>query len=311
MKTTITILLFCFSIDSYCCDNCNVYMNITPNDNKHEIGFYFRQRQMMGLYSPFGQQIMTKHAGHGNNPKFWGNKVTELYNTIELRGKIAEGNRFTTYIILPFVNNIQVIENVETNRINGVGDPTIIQSFQLIDPFKSYNNTNFTQRLEFGAGVKAPLGQIEKTINEEVQNLDLQPGTGSWDMIGIVKYWMKFSNFGSMMNLNYKWNGRNKEEYRYGNTFNGTLNLFYQTNFNSLTLMPVVGVNVEKAAFDESSEIHEDTGGTSCFIQGGLRLFYKGLSLFGEYQKSVSNNFNGFRQLINKHKINVGLAYNF
>ena len=310
MKTITTFLLCWSSLSVYCCDNCNVYMSITPNDNKHEIGFFYRQRMMMGLYNPFGQQTMLKHAGHGNNPKFWGNRVTENYNTFELRGKIAEGNRLKTYVILPFVYNTQVIEGVESNAINGIGDPTIIQSVQVLDPVKEYTNPNFTQRFELGAGIKFPFGRTNKMINEEVQNLDLQPGSGSWDLLGIVKYWMKLGDFGNMLNVNYKWNGQNKDQYRYGNTFNATLNLFYQTKIKDLTLMPILGANVEKAAFDESTEIHIDTGGISWFIQGGLRLYYKGFALFGEYQKAVSNKFNGYTQLINKHKINLGLAYN-
>lgn len=311
MKLITTALLCWSSILAYCCDNCNVYLNITPNDNRHEIGIYYRQRQMMGLYSPFGQQMMTKHAAHGNNPKFWGNQVTEHYNTFELRGKIAEGDRLRTYLIVPFVYNTQEIKGVESRQVGGIGDPVVIQSVQLFDPFKAYNNPNFTQRFEIGAGVKFPAGKTDIIINEELINLDLQPGSGSWDFLGVFKYWMKLGNFGSMMNVNYKWNDQNKDRYSYGNTFNATLNLFYQTKIKELTFMPIAGANVEKAAFDESTEIHEDTGGTGWFIQGGLRLYYKGFGLFGEYQKSVSNSFNGYTQLINKHKINVGLAYTF
>jgi hypothetical protein len=310
-QSTTIIFLLMFSSVSFGCDNCNVYLNLTPDDGKHKIGFFYRMRGMQGLYNGYGLQTMTKHAAHGNDPAFWGNHVQETFRTYELRAEFQLKNRWRTYFFMPFVQNSQYIEGTERYTVSGLSDPILMQGFQLIDPTRPPKNEQLTQRLEIGAGIKAPLGRIDLIVNNLRPNLDLQPGSGSWDILSFVKYTLQFENIGAVVNANYKWNGMNKENYRYGNVLNATLNAFYQIDLGSLTLVPMLNANGEFAAYDESFIQHEDTGGLAVFAGGGLQLFWKGISLFGEFQKAISNRMNGFSQLINKHKINVGLSYYF
>lgn len=266
---------------------------------------------MQGLYNGFGLQTMTKHAAHGNDPAFWGNQVQENFRTYELRGNFQIGNRLKTYVIIPFVQNSQYIDKEERFTVSGFGDPILIQGFQLIDPTRISKFENITQRMEMGFGVKFPLGKIDKWIDNTRPNLDLQAGTGSWDLLTYAKYTLMVRKAGLILNTNYKWNTANKEAYKYGNVVNGTLNFFYQTELKQLTFIPMVGLNVEYAQCDFSTEVHLDTGGKAFFAGGGLQMFWKGIKLFGEFQKAVSNKMNGYTQLINKHKINIGLSYYF
>jgi len=218
-------------------------------------------------------------------------------------------NRWTTYLIVPYILNTQKIENIKRYQLDGVGDPTVLQGIHLINPSKVYANQNFNQRLEIGAGVKIPLGSLDKKYKGEIPHIDLQPGTGSWDAIGFVKYQMKIKNAGVSYNLNYKWNGENINNYKYGNTLNQSLNLFHQTKMGNLTLIPMVGTSIERAGFDSSTIDYEDTGGFALFLQGGIQFYFNNFMLFGEYQKAVLNKMNGYTQLINKQKINIGITY--
>lgn len=311
MKLTLTGLLFVFLQIGFSCDNCNLYVGVSPDDAKHSIGVYFRNRMMMGHYSPFGIQTLQKHANHGNNQSFWGNQVTESYCTYELRAKIVLNKRLRTYFILPVVNNRQYIAEQLISDNVGVGDPIIMQGVHVLDPTAEYSNPNFTQRLEFCAGIKLPIGSITQEQNETLLNLDLQPGSGSWDILGMMKYLMRIKNFGLAFNTSYSWRNFNGQDYKYGNSFNSEINLFYQTKMKQFTLLPTAGMSVEQATFDQSSEIHLDTGGQVFFIQGGLKFYLKGFQLFGEFQKAISNQMNGYTQLITKYKINAGIAYNF
>ncbi|UKN02829.1 hypothetical protein K6119_04775 [Paracrocinitomix mangrovi] len=306
---TLTLMLLYFSV-GFACDGCSVYLGLTPNDEKHNIGLYYRYRSMHGQYSLSGTQTLTKHASHGNNPNFWGNTITENYNTFELRANLIFNYRLKTYIILPFTLNNQLINNISQYPIYGFGDPVIIQSYQLIDPLKTYKNENFTQRLELGMGIKAPLGKIDKLVNNERPNLDLQPGSGSWDIIWMMKYNMKIKNTGFMSMANYKWNTMNSELYKYGNTFNFNLMMFYQTKIKSLTFLPMAGTYFENATMDESTIIHEDTGGSIYYLSGGFQLYWGKFKLFTEYQRAVKNKLNGYSQLITRQRINLGLIYN-
>jgi hypothetical protein len=266
---------------------------------------------MHGLYNGFGLQTLTKHAAHGNDPSFWGNQVREEFRTYELRGEFLIANRWKTYIVLPFIQNSQYINNIERYTVAGIGDPLLLQGFQVFDPTIPRNKEEISQRLELGIGLKAPLGKIDKIIGNLRPNLDLQPGSGSWDMLSYFKYIFKYKDCGFMVNGNYKVNAKNKSGYKYGNVFNSTLNLFYQTELRSFSFIPMIGMNFEQGNHDSSSEVHFDTGGYAIFVQGGLQLFWKQFKLFGEYLRAVCNELNGYTQLINKHKINVGLTYNF
>lgn len=311
MKTITLLSLILFYFHSFSCDNCNIYMGLSPNDDKNMVGVYYRNRLMMGAYNFYGLQTMLKHASHGNDPAFWGNQVIEQYNTIELRGEFLIKKRWRTTVILPYIINTQAIDGVRRFSINGISDPIILQGYQLINPYKLCTEDDVIQRLEIGAGIKIPLGQTRLEQNGLIPNLDLQPGSGSWDGLVYLKYILKYKDFGLTANSNLKINGKNQEDYRYGSTLNATFNLFYQTKLKELTLMPMIGLNYERASFDESVETHFDTGGGALFAQLGLKVFLKNFVLFGEFQKAVSNKMNGYSQLINKHKLNLGLAYKF
>ena len=114
-----------------------------------------------------------------------------------------------------------------------------------------------------------------------------------------------------MANMNYKVNFSNRDGYKYGNTFNGTLDVFFQTKVKKFTFMPMLGSNVEQAAYDGSDIKYNNTGGYAVFANIGIQTFWKDFQLFGEFQKAVSNKMNGYNQLINKYKVNIGLIYNF
>jgi hypothetical protein len=311
MKTIIMMSLFIICQNAFCCDNCNVYLGVTPNDDRNSVSFMYRNRLMMGSYNAYGLQTMLKHAAHGNDPAFWGNVISEHFNTYELRAQFLLKKRWRTSLILPYIHNSQFINGSDRYELNGFGDPIVLQGYQLINPYVEDDEQKAKHRLEIGAGIKLPLGKINLLNHNERPNLDLQPGTGSLDYLGYVKYILKYKNFGATTNLNYKLNTHNAEGYRYGNTTNATLNLFYQTKVANFTFIPTVGANIEQTNHDFSIEEHFDTGGHVIFGQLGLKVFWKTFSIFGEFQKAVSNKLKGYTQLINKHKLNVGFAYNF
>ena len=319
MKKIALICLLFISISTIACDGCNVFVNFSPNDYKNRISIFTRNRMMIGEYNMFGQMILTKHASHGNDPSFWNKQVVEQYNTIELRGNFYLNEVWKTTLILPIINNHQTVGSNSRFIVNGVADPIIMESYQLYNSFKT-NKTKFKHRLEVGAGIKIPLGKINKTYINGTPNLDLQPGTGSFDYIGSLTYVTKYKRVGLYSNINYKINGYNNEAYRYGNTLNSTFNMFYQTKGEKLSFTPSVGVYVEKMAFDknkyaQNSEItkivYKDTGGKVLFANVGLKMYTGRFTLTSEFQKVFKSQLNGYTQLLTRYKINVGLTYTF
>jgi len=314
------ILFFFVSTYSFACDGCNVFVNFSPNDYKNRISIFTRNRMMMGEYNMFGQMTLTKHASHGNDPSFWNNQVVEQYNTVELRGDFYIREIWKTTVILPYINNHQTVVDENRYVVNGFSDPILMESFQIYNSFKSDNSKKFVHRLEVGIGVKFPLGKINRAYEVGVPNLDLQPGTGSFDYLGSLTYITKYKQFGVYSNFNYKFNTYNVEDYKYGNTTNLTLNAFYQTKGEKISFMPSVGAYVEQMSFDKNryaqqneliSIDHQDTGGQILFANAGLKVFKGSFVLTTEYQKVMGVRLNGYTQLITRHRINVGLTYSF
>ena len=320
MKKIVTIVLLFISTYSIACDGCNVFVNFSPNDYKNRISLFARNRMMIGEYNMFGLMTLTKHASHGNDPSFWNKQVIEQYNTLELRGDFYFKEVWKTTLILPFIVNQQVVGDDERFLVNGFSDPIIMESYQVYNSFKTDDKSAVLHRLEVGVGVKLPLGKIDKTYENGEPNLDLQPGTGSFDILGSLTYIAKYKQFGMYSNLNYKFNGYNSTDYKYGNTSNANINVFYQTKGDKISLVPSVGAYVEQMSFDKSrfeqnNEVtildYTDTGGQILFANVGLKVYTGKFAFTAEYRKVLGSNLNGHTQLLTRHKINLGVTYNF
>lgn len=317
MKQFATSFALFVSFVGIACDNCNVYLSFSPTDYKNSISLFSRQRELFGAYNQIGEMIATKHTGH-NEPAFWGKKVTETYQTAELRGSFYIRDKWKTTIILPYVHNNQSIENTTRYDLHGFGDPIVLQSYQLYSTKKDTTNQPFYQRLLIGGGIKFPLGKTTRMFENGKPNLDLQPGSGSWDLISFAAYTFKYKFLGMENNVNFKWNGKDVFQYKYGNTLNATSSLFAQVEFKVVTLRAYSGLYFEKAQmdethyyFDEPPMIHGDTGGNVLFANYGVKVFLDKFTIFGEYQDNIHSKLNGYTQLLTRNRINLGLTYNF
>ncbi|NOQ75009.1 MAG: hypothetical protein GQ574_23550 [Crocinitomix sp.] len=311
-------ILLWFPFLSFACDNCNVYLNLSPNDYKNSIGIFMRHREMYGEYNLLGEMITTRHAGHGNDMAFWGEKVVEKYFTYELRGSFYIREKWKTSVILPMVNNLQQIGDYRRYNITGIGDPIIMESYQVFNTKQDALSGALKQRLSIGAGLKFPLGKTNLEYTNGIPNLDLQPGTGSWDALVFIAYTVKWKFAGITANVNHKRNGLDAEDYRYGAVTNGTLNLFSDLSFKRFKVRLSTGVYIEHAQMDEtalySNELpfkHYDTGGTVLFGNGKIQVFTDHFTAFLEYQTPLKNSLNGYTQLLTKNKINTGIIYTF
>jgi hypothetical protein len=318
MKILILSLLIAISSASFACDNCNVYLNLSPNDYQNSISIYARQRLMFGEFNFFGEMITPQHAGHGYDMALWGNQVVETYQTYEARASFYLRERWNTRIILPFENNTQTIGDHRRYQVQGIGDPIILQSYQLINTKRDTAKNEFAQRLSVGGGIKFPLGKTNLHYENGTPNLDLQPGSGSWDLLGMFVYLMKYRFVGLSSNLTVKWNGKDLQNYRYGLSSNLNFNLFADLNIKKSTLRLTGGTYIERAELDasysfvdQSKTLHDNTGGTLFFANGGLQFFTKKFQLFGEYQHCLAQELNGYTQMLTKNKINLGITYNF
>lgn len=318
MKKLLTGILLGFSWFGLACDNCNVYLNLSPNDYRNSINLLMRQRMMFGEYSGLGEQIATLHAGHGNDQAFWGKKVFETYQTYELRGNFYIRERWKATAIIPVVNNAQYIADFERYKIQGIADPIGLISYQVYNTRRDTVKKTFSQRLSIGGGIKLPLGKTNLQYENGTPNLDLQPGSGSWDLLTYAAYSFKWRFIGINSNINLKMNGKDQTNYQYGKTINARSDLFVDMGRKKVKVRLSSGFYLERAAWDRThygsegeAYDHEDTGGQILFTNFGARLFVSDFVLFGEFQKTIKSELNGYTQLLTRNKLNVGLTYNF
>ncbi len=311
MKRILVIVLLLSSITSFACDNCNIFLNISPNDYRNSFGIYHHSRNMYGRYNLLGQ-VKLKHGGGVETNSLLSKEVNDLYHSYELRGSFYWKLKWKTMFTLPVTDNTQKIDGLAKYRVRGIADPMILQTYQLYSTKQCRDSTNIpTHRVTIGGGLKIPLGSINKKYAYGKPNIDLQPGTGSWDFIFLTTYAFKFKNIGFTSNLNVKFNTFNKDNFKYGNTLNFNSNVFYMKNIKGIMVMPFLGGYVEKFEKDQNQFMINESGGATFFGNIGLKLYKGAWSINAQYQKVLSSKLNGNTQLFTIYRTTVGLNFNF
>lgn len=290
-------LLLCFvlsALQSNACDMCNFYLGINPNFNKNSIGLRYRERSYIGEHSHSG----THTHEHTTS------SMKEIYQTYELWGRWYPTPKVQTMVCLPYCINTD-----DEGKITGLGDAILLTQFQL------YNTPpdtvkKFRQRIFAGGGIKLPTGTFKKTFDEEL-NPHMQPGSGSIDFIIACNYTAKYKNFGLAADGSYKINTSNKNNFLFANRLNASLNVFYSFSKNTKSLIPMLGLYYEQGERDIESNIYlGNTGGKVAFINTGIDLYFKKISVNLSYQIPAYEKLNG-TQAQNQNRIIAGINYSF
>lgn len=256
------------------------------------------------------QEMQTKHAGHGGSSITYG-KWKELKTVYELRGRVFIGDRFYAMGMLPVVNNYRSINGKTKSDVYGVGDPMLMGNYILINSKSTSDSLKFRHRLTAGVGMKIPMGATDKEVDGETPDLDMQPGTGSWDLLFSTEYMLRYNNTGVNTNVVFTMNNENKDGYAYGDALASRMDLFHLFPLKAFTLMPSVGGYVEYMGKDQDNgNAVLGTGGTSILAGFGLKAFYQQFALQASWQTAVYND-EGAYMVPNKDRIIVGLTYNF
>ncbi len=304
-KRIFTCLVVFQSVAGFACDGCNIYTGMNAYNTENKISIYTRQRTTFGEFSALGEMIM-KHTGHANDKNLWDRSVIERYQTVEIRGDFYFKEKWKTTIILPFTNNYQFLDSEKRFRISGISDPVILETRN----FYLDKKNGLNQKIGVGLGLKLPLGLTNVNVEGFRPNLDFQPGSGAYSGIGYVDYYISNKTWGGFANVNYKLNGRNQDNYRYGYSLNSKITGFWKTNVKKVSFILMTGIYTEFTGFDESDVVHEDTGGQIIFGNLEWRVGYKQLMLSAEYQPVLCQNMYGNTQLLTRDRINIGLTYN-
>lgn len=242
------------------------------------------------------QKFESKDGIFSNSPK-----SNEYFNTYQLWGKFPINQKFSISTIIPY----QDLERKFIDRqeaINGAGDVTIMGWYQL-GLFKNVKNKSSeyaiiskepsNHSLEFGLGIKIPTGKFEEVLSNRV-NPGFQLGTGSFDAIFAVSHSYKKEKIGVSTALTYYLKGENKNNYRFGNQFSYTTNLFYTISKKQYNLTPFIGISGN--IYDNIQQFDEtivDTNGTVFNGSLGTEISVNKFIFGANYILPINNNLFG------------------
>ncbi|MDZ4712571.1 MAG: hypothetical protein SGI89_09645 [bacterium] len=283
------------------CDLCGCYMGLDPNFAKNQVGIRFSMIKFFTAGHAAVTNTEVDHPGHTTEAS------TEYYNDLELYARYYFTPKLRVMLSVPFGSN-----DIDGKKLNGVGDAKVIAQYQIYNTDIT-GKTNLWQRIFVGAGASLPTGVYNKSLTFGIVEPHFQPGTGSLDLILTALHLAKLEKVGVgwRNDFVYTVNGKNKNEYKFGNRFNWTSTLFYEVPVSSLTFLPHAGIYFESAKQDRSNGLPaEGSGGDIMFGTGGVDVYYGDFSLDLNYQYPIRQRFIG-EQADNKFRIYTGLGYSF
>lgn len=187
-------------------------------------------------------------------------------------------NRFSADLTVSWVEQFRRVEgfanSVNTEKSSGLGDVVFLAKYKLSSPL------NEISTLLFGVGVKFPTADTsQKNENGIVMNLDMQPGSGSFDGLFWTHYsrnitnWRTASIFSSnLLQLTGHFNEFNQiQQYKVGNNLVSRLGITNQLSWSNKLFDTILEVIYRKNWKDKvDNQLLPNTGGQWVFFKPGL-----------------------------------------
>lgn len=278
MKYKLFAILFLITFSpAVACDFCNCYLGLNPGYNKNTVGLRYSYRTAeIDIKSP---NLRTTHLDHGTTSVAYSGMLKEWFQTTELYARIYPTPKVQLVATMPYSFNI-LEYNQETISEKSFDDLSVLAFYQIANTIPD-DSLTVRHRLFAGAGIKVPTGKYK---GDEVADFPMSDhlfsGTGSYDWMLAVSYIGKYNRLGWNADASVKVNGKNSEEYRYGNTLNINPGVFYEVDIHNVKLFPHSGVVFEGGKKDELDGVDQDgTGGYSMFGAVGVDAYYGAFSV--------------------------------
>ena len=282
------------------CDVCggsasNQYSGILPKSTYNFIGIQYAHNSFSSAHPSLFE----------NRPD---ERSTDYYNTAMVWGRYNIRPRLQVFAFLPYRYNLQRNDTGATS-MSGIGDVSFLASFILLkdDP----EGSGLEQQLLAGAGLKLPAGRYTGVTARDRQGLpNMQPGTGSWDLIANANYTLRHRSSGINLDGSYTATTAAKDQYKYGNRLSVGLLVFRAFRLREFSIMPQAGIRYEYALHDydnyERRWLNAQSGGYMTFATLGAQVSRKRLGLRCSYQLPVAQHY-GAGYVTARSKIDTGL----
>jgi hypothetical protein len=206
----------------------------------------------------------------------------DLYQTAELVGGFSIGKRWQLMAFIPYNINRQEMEH-HPHEKQGIGDVSLLGNYQVLN--KKSN------QLLIGGGLKLPTGKFNPGFaSHPVPSANVQPGTGSLDVILNATDVLQWTKWSLHSNVNYKINGTAKE-FRFGDRLNASA-IVSRMLGNRIGLNPYAGLQYEHLAANKyQKSTIEDTGGQALLGTAGMDVQMAKINVGLNVQLPVAQNF--------------------
>ena len=185
---------------------------------------------------------------------------------------------------------------------NGFSDP-VISLIKGITPYYGWRGWY----LSAGSGLKVPLGTDEQREEGVLLPADVQPATGSWDLMFLASVSKTLTSFIVYNYLTWTISGINTTSYKFGNSVNADIGLSWSGLWK---LEPFIRMDLLYLKPDQKTgRVLPSTGSTRWNIYPGLVLSFpsNGLTLSGQFGIPVYEKVEG-NQLGTNTSVIIGLS---
>lgn len=302
-KYSILLLLF-ISYSANACDLCGC----TTSSGNATFG-------NLGMSNFIGiryihQSYTSQNGIFTNSPK-----SKEQFNTFQLWGWMPLNTSFYISTIIPYQDLSRNFQN-ESEHISGLGDITLMGWYKLnIKKKSSEDSTNDSMEKEnsghtinFGLGIKSPTGTFEERLTDRI-NPGFQLGTGSWDFITSALYTYEKKNIGINTTVSYYLKSENKNDYKFGNQFSFSSNVYYKLNTKKMDISPFAGLSGDLYSdIEQYGEKLADTNGSIYNASFGTEFSLRKLQIGGKFTFPVKQDLFG-GNVTSKNRVSVYLNY--
>lgn len=285
-KIIVAFGLLLMAYSAIACDVCGCSvggnsMGILPRFNKHFIG-------VRSTYSSFTSTHPSLFEGSTAL------QSKEYFSTTTLWGRYIPHKRVQLFAQIPYNYFVREEEGKKTIT-QGVGDISLLANYMVFNTTDS-NKSKVKHSLQFGGGIKLPTGAYNKNEDGSLLNINMQPGSGSYDIPLNLIHTLRIKAFGVNTEMSYTFTTTNPNDYKQGNKFLGAVNFFYWKNYRNTSFLPQVGIRQEHFGVDifDGGKVDYTGGSTTQLSIGTDVYFYKwglGAQLRTPLRSSVGEGF--------------------
>lgn len=204
-----------------------------------------------------------------NGSEIYADEIRQrITHSLLMKSGYSISNWFAVDALFSYVfqeRKITFDDQINQVKTQGLGDAVLMAKFIL----SSISKTG--SELQLGVGPKLPLGRTDLTNNSDITlNADMQPGSGSWDLITWAYFARQFTKRPTLVasaRIVGRFNGKNSEyfgsqTYKFGNSGQLYMGIGDQLGWKNAVFSPSISLRFRYAASDQiNDQILDNTGG--------------------------------------------------